>query len=81
MGQQHYKHTQYFHKTEEDFLKQKERDKIKKELAIKNGFNYLEIPYNYQNDLKTILINLIGSTTISNESRGKCLEVRDFLDN
>ncbi len=47
-GIQHVKHVSHYHKTEEDFWKAAERDLLKKEALIKNGFKLVEIyPHNY----------------------------------
>lgn len=80
MGEQHYTYTSHFHKKYEDFKEQQRRDAEKKDYALRNGYNYLSISYIYQNRLREILSNLIGSTTIPRGSRGKCLEVEDFLN-
>ena len=44
-GEQHFKFVQRFHKTEECFKRQVERDNIKNELLNKNGINIIRIPY------------------------------------
>jgi len=41
-GGQHYKIIPFWHKTEEDFKKQREKDKLKKNFAKKNG-TYVEV--------------------------------------
>lgn len=80
-GLQHYEYTSYFYKNQSEWKKAQQRDKIKEKLALEHNLNYLIIPYNFQNRLKEILNNLFGSTTISQESRAKLLEIQDFLDN
>jgi len=44
-GEQHYKYIPYFHTTRDSFLNQKYRDKIKKELCLKNNVILIEVPY------------------------------------
>lgn len=44
-GQQHYKFNNYFHKTNEDFLKQVKYDNIKKNICIKKNIILIVIPY------------------------------------
>ena len=78
-GVQHNEYVPHFHKTEENFLKAVERDKIKEELALSNGFNIIRIPDTYNKSLSIILKNLFSSTTIPNGSRGKRLEIDNFL--
>lgn len=46
-GKQHYTHIPFFHRTEEDFEKQKERDRQKRDVCIERGITLIEIPYNY----------------------------------
>jgi hypothetical protein len=46
-GLQHYEHVPYFHRTEDDFKKQQERDKRKAELCSKHGVDLYIIPYQY----------------------------------
>ena len=48
--------------------------------AIENGLNILRIPYYYGDKINDILTNVFGSTTISKESKGKCLEIDGFLN-
>lgn len=79
-GEQHYSFTSYFYSSQEEWELAKRRDEVKEKLAIENNINYLVIPYNFQNNLKEILDNLFGSTTISQESRAKRLEIQNFLN-
>jgi len=44
-GEQHYNYPNAFHKTEEEFNKQIERDKVKNELAIKNNIKLITIKF------------------------------------
>ena len=46
-GKQHYEHIPYFQPTEEDFKRQQERDKRKKELCVENGIELIEVPWEY----------------------------------
>jgi hypothetical protein len=45
-GKQHYEYTSLFHKSKLDFLKYKNRDKIKKEWCDLNNIMYIELKYN-----------------------------------
>ena len=54
-GIQHEKLVKRFHKTEEDFLKQKEHDRRKKQYTIDNNINFLEIWYYDIKNTKQIL--------------------------
>jgi hypothetical protein len=49
-GKQHYKYPNTFHKTEEDFNKLIERDRIKIETCKNYGVNLLSIPYNIRDE-------------------------------
>lgn len=44
-GSQHYFYNPYYHKTKDDFEKQKKRDELKKQLCIKHGIHLIVIPY------------------------------------
>jgi hypothetical protein len=55
-GLQHYEFFKYFHKTEEEFEKRKERDNTKKEYCLKNNIKFIEIPYWNKEDIGSILI-------------------------
>lgn len=47
-GEQHYKYISHFHRNgEEDFIKQQERDKKKKDLCEKNGIALIIVSYEY----------------------------------
>jgi len=54
-GEQHEKYLPWFHKTIEDFEKQVEHDKRKKEYAEQNGYNLLEIWYYDFDNIEEIL--------------------------
>nr|DAW49335.1 MAG TPA: hypothetical protein [Caudoviricetes sp.] len=45
---------------------------------MKQGYNYLSISYKVQDFLPEILEKVLDTTTISKESRGKCLEIESF---
>lgn len=77
-GIQHYNYNPYFHHTEENFLYRKEKDLKKKNTCIEKGINYLSIKYTNYNNIEKILSKVIGSTTIPQGSRGKCLEIESF---
>lgn len=53
-GQQHYRYTPLWHKTEQIFKEMQERDRYKKEFAQNNGFEFLEISYLMEIDYKYI---------------------------
>ena len=63
----------------EKFLQLQENDKIKNKLAIERVYKILRIPFSYEDKLRILLTNLFSSTTISEESRGKLLEIDSFL--
>lgn len=73
-GKQHYEYNSFFHQTPENFQQTKEKDLIKKNAALANGYNYLCIDYTNYNNIPSILEKLFNSTTIPQGSRGKCLE-------
>ena len=51
-GKQHYEYISFFHKKEEDFKKQQDRDLLKLELCNNNSIDVIIIPYtlDYQNE-------------------------------
>lgn len=53
-GEQHYKYIPYFHKKYEDFLKQLERDELKRRLCDEHGLSLIIIPYTVK-DLKSFI--------------------------
>ena len=77
-GKQHYQYIEFFHKSQENFSYRKQKDRQKKISAIQNELNYLSIKYTLYNELDILLPKIFGSTTISKESRGKCLEIESF---
>lgn len=60
MGEQHYKEIDIFNIS---LKEQQEIDRVKKEEAILNGFNYLEICYKDYNHISEILNDYLSSTT------------------
>lgn len=48
-GGQHYKMCTLFHNTEEDFLRQQRKDKLKEKLIFKKGISFIVVPYTKQN--------------------------------
>lgn len=44
---QHFENMEYFHRNEDSFQKQQERDKKKIKLCEDNGITLVEIPYEY----------------------------------
>lgn len=79
-GIQHFQFNEFFHKTLEEFEQRQTKDRIKKEAAIKQGFNYVSIGYQSFNDLDSILNIIFNSTTILEGSRGKLLEIETIQD-
>ena len=59
-GYQHYIFPNTFHKTEDDFMKQKLRDGIKEYYAKENNIILLIIPYTEQNNLNNYINKLIS---------------------
>jgi hypothetical protein len=49
-GLQHYAYNPRFHRTRHCFIKQIYRDRIKKELILSRGLNYLTVPYTLRQD-------------------------------
>ena len=49
-GAQHYQYNSYFHSSPQKFQQQQERDDIKKILLMRNGYNYIEVPYTITKD-------------------------------
>lgn len=78
-GRQHYEFVPHFHKTEDNFQYRLNKDLIKKQTAILQGYNYVSISYRI-NCLENILSLLFNSTTIPEGSRGKCLEIETDQD-
>lgn len=69
-GKQHYEYVNYFHNTNEDFIRQQERDKCKKELCEKNNVKLICIPYTLskRNEIKDYIINNISNSIITNNN-------------
>ena len=49
-GKQHYEIMPYFHRTEQDFISQQDRDKIKTQLCLENNIRKIDIPYTQASD-------------------------------
>lgn len=52
-GKQHYEFVKFFHKNEDDFRKQQERDKLKEKLSIDNNIKLITIKYDM--DINSVL--------------------------
>jgi hypothetical protein len=46
-GKQHYEYVKYYHKSVENFIKQQERDSIKRKICNRMAINLITIPYQY----------------------------------
>lgn len=79
-GRQHYEFVEHFHLSEEEFEERRQKDKIKKETALKHGLNYISINYHNYNNLGDILSTLLSSTTIWQQKQGECLEIETIQD-
>lgn len=53
-GIQHYEYPNFFHKSRKEFLQQQQRDRLKKELAEKNGWKLVIVKYDTHVDYGTI---------------------------
>jgi hypothetical protein len=56
-GQQHYTFNTMFHKTEEDFIKQQERDQLKKDVCLKKDIELYEVAT--QDDIDNFINDVI----------------------
>jgi hypothetical protein len=54
-GEQHYKFIPFFHGTVQNFLRQKQNDKLKEEWCEINGITYIGLPFNRMDEWKNIL--------------------------
>lgn len=54
-GEQHYAFIPFYHRSQLDFLKQKKRDRDKKEWCDINNIQYIELPYNKQKEWMNII--------------------------
>ena len=59
-GEQHERYIPGFHKSFEDFERQVEHDRRKKEYAEQNGYNFLEIWYWDFDNIEKILEQVLG---------------------
>lgn len=62
-GRQHYEYIPFFHKTQDGFKNQLERDEKKRLYCKQNNISLLEISYKQDNDIEEIIKNKISSTT------------------
>ena len=58
-GKQHYEYTTHFHKTKADFMKSRKRDKKKIEWCELNDFTIIILPYNREEEWKTLITGSI----------------------
>jgi hypothetical protein len=59
-GKQHYQHVKHFHKTQEAFYKQMERDTYKRRKILERGLTFIEIPNTVKhNHIYPFLIKLL----------------------
>lgn len=54
-GEQHYKFTRHYHHSVLGFLKHQRRDREKKEWCELNGIEYIEMPFDQQDNWETLL--------------------------
>jgi len=64
-GKQHYEYTPFFHKSEQDFKNQQERDQIKYRLCKQNNIKLIIIPYQFNCYDKVKLETFIRDAIIS----------------
>lgn len=64
-GEQHYKYTSIYHKTEDDFIDQKRRDNILRNRCLYRGFPLIEIPdtIKTKDEITKILDSYFSNTT------------------
>lgn len=55
-GDQHYKFTPFFHKSNADFLNQRYRDEMKKDKCRKEGITLIEVPYKVGKNIKSYIV-------------------------
>jgi hypothetical protein len=53
-GEQHYRYIEFFHKTMDKLIKQKQRDELKQMMCAEFGIKLFIIPYNYGKDGKSL---------------------------
>jgi hypothetical protein len=61
-GPQHYKRVPHFQKTDEEFNKQLEYDKLKADKCKERGITLYIIPYLFLNELPSYISKLVGKT-------------------
>ena len=64
-GQQHYKHIEFFDRTDEDFMKQVQRDNNLREYCLNNDIIFIEIPYTYTTERS--IFNILEKILIKNK--------------
>lgn len=65
-GIQHYEFNKFFHKSLDDFEKQKDHDKVKKEICKNNGVTLIDVPYHIKKEkMKDYIINECKKNNIS----------------
>ena len=81
-GVQHYKYTSFFHKNKNNFIIQKNNDKLKKQLCKQNGVNLIEIPYTLKNhQIKRHIIKLCRlkkEDLLNNEFESKQIKIMEY---
>ena len=59
-GKQHYEFNKYFHKIEQNFIKQQQRDDLKEQFAAENNIKLIIIPYTENDNLEKFILSLPG---------------------
>lgn len=78
-GRQHYQYIQFFHKSEDDFQKQVERDERLKEYCKDNGINLIVIKYSKIDEIDKLIDESLCKI-LKSKYVNICLEVaKDFL--
>jgi hypothetical protein len=76
-GIQHYKFTPMFHKTEEDFNKRVNDDKMKVKLCKENNINLISVPYNCE--IKSFIIKKLEELNIPYTNINKPIIIKDDM--
>ena len=71
-GLQHYKKVDYFHKTDEGFLKQLNRDNEVRKYCKENNIILIEIPYTYNTYEK--VEQLLNRVILNGEDRNSIID-------
>lgn len=56
-GKQHYEFCSFFHRTQDRFERQKERDELKRQLCLEHGVTLVEVPYHLSTEQVEQLIS------------------------